>query len=698
MNKYDSKDIRNIAVVGHGSCGKTTLTGALCFAAGSSKRLGSVDEGNSLTDFSQDETERKISINLALAYAEWNKVKINLIDCPGYLDFVGDSHAALRGADCALIVVHAVNGVEIGTEMMWRLAAELNMPVAFFINMMDKEHASFKKVFAQLKKSFEGHIVPLTLPVGESENFKGVVDLTRKKACIGVPNTGKGEFKIEDIPADMAGEVEEAYKEFIEDVVEQDEGLMEKYFAEEELTEDEISSALRKGVLNREFIPVFCGSSLSTFGIRQLLDGIVNDMPDPLMFPPLKARSAGKDDEVEIDPASDKRLVALVFKTITEPHVGELSYFRVFSGVLKSGGEVVNANGGHIERLGHLSIMQGRERMEVEELATGDIGVVAKLRETHTGNTLSSKSNAVVLPEIKFPDPVMNVAIEPKARGDEEKISTSLRKLQEEDHTFRSYYDSDLHQMMVWGMGELHLEVILAKLKRKFNVDAEYVKPGIPYRETIRKTAEGQGKYKKQSGGRGQYGDCWIRLSPLERGAGVEFVDKIVGGVIPGRFVPSVEKGLREAASRGVIAGYPVQDFKAECYDGSYHSVDSSDVAFQVAGSLAFQKVALEADPVLLEPIQNIEVLVPEEYMGDVIGDLNSRRGRIQGMTSEGSFQKVAAQVPLAELYKYSTSLRSITQGRGIFRSEFSHYEEVPRDLAEKIIKESKEKIEKEKG
>lgn len=695
MNKYDSKDIRNIAVVGHGSCGKTTLTGALCFAAGSSKRLGSVDEGNSMTDFSQEEIERKVSINLAIAYAEWNKVKINLIDCPGYLDFVGDAHAALRGADCALLVVHAVNGVEIGTEMMWRLATELNMPVAFFINMMDKEHVSFKKVFEQLKNSFEGHIVPLTLPLGEGENFKGVIDLTKKKACIGVPNNSKGEFKTEDIPDDMAGEVEEAYKEFIEDVVEQDEALMEKYFADEELTEDDISSALRKGVLNREFIPVFCGSSMSTIGVRQLLDGIVNDMPDPSMIPPLKAQQDGKEGEVEIVPDAHGRLVALIFKTITEPHVGELSYFRIFSGVLKSGGEVINANGSHIERLGHLSIMQGRERVEVEELAAGDIGVVAKLKETHTGNTLSSKSNQVILPVIKFPEPVMNVGIEPKARGDEEKISTGLKKLQEEDQTFHSHYDSDLHQMMVWGMGELHLEVILSKLKRKFNVDAEYVKPLIPYRETVRKTAQGQGKYKKQSGGRGQYGDCWIRLSPLERGTGVEFVNKIVGGAIPGKFVLSVEKGVREAASRGVIAGCPFQDFKAECYDGSYHNVDSSDVAFQVAGSLAFQKVALEADPIILEPIQNVEVLVPEEYMGDVIGDLNSRRGRIQGMTREGNFQKVSAQVPLAELYKYSTSLRSITQGRGVFKSEFSHYEEVPRELAEKIIQESKKEKEK---
>ncbi len=695
MNKYDAKDIRNIAVVGHGSCGKTTLTGALCFAAGCSKRLGSVDEGNSLTDFSQDEIERKISINLALAYAEWNKVKINLIDCPGYMDFVGDAHAALRGADCALVVVHAVNGVEIGTEMMWRLAAELNMPVAFFINMIDKEHASFKKVFDQLKSSFEGHIVPLTLPVGEGENFKGVIDLTKKKACIGVPKTNRGEFKTEDIPDDMAGEVEKAYKEFIEDVVEQDEALMEKYFADEELTEDEISSALRKGVLNREFIPVFCGSSMSTIGIRQLLDGIVYDMPDPSIFPPLKAQQAGKKEEVEIVPASDGKLVTLVFKTITEPHVGELSYFRVFSGVLKSGGEVINANGSHIERLGHLSIMQGRERVEVEELAAGELGVVTKLKKTHTGNTLSSKSNPVILPEIKFPEPVMNIGIEPKARGDEEKISTGLKKLQEEDRTFHGYYDSDLHQMMVWGMGELHLEVILAKLKRKFNVDAEYVKPLIPYRETVRKTAQGQGKYKKQSGGRGQYGDCWIRLSPLERSTGLEFVNKIVGGAIPAKFVLSVEKGVREAASRGVIAGYPFQDFKAECYDGSYHNVDSSDVAFQVAGSLAFRKVVLEADPILLEPIQNVEVLVPEEYMGDVIGDLNSRRGRIQGMTREGNFQKVSAQVPLAELYKYSTSLRSITQGRGIFKSEFSHYEEVPRELVDKIIQESKKEKEK---
>jgi len=690
MKKYESKDIRTVAVVGHGSCGKTTLTGALCFAAGSSKRLGSVTEGNSLTDFSQDEIERKISINLALAFAEWGKVKINFIDAPGYLDFIGDAYAALRGADSALLVVHAVSGVEIGTELMWRLAAENKMPVVIFINMMDKEHADYAKVMDKLKNNFGAHLVPMALPIGEGESFRGVIDLIKNKACLAVPQATKGEFQPADIPQEMAAEAEKAHKEFIESVAELDEALMERYLSDEVLSDEEIAATLQKGVLSREIIPVFCGSAGLTYGMQQFLDGLEKVLPDPTIFPPLEASLAGKEGKAQAGRKAERSLVTFVFKTITEPHVGELSYFRVFSGVIKAGTEVLNTRGGHVERLGHLSIMQGRDRIEVEELVAGDLGVVAKLKETHTSDTLATKAEQIVLPQIEFPKPVMNVAIEPKARGDEEKISVGLRKLQEEDQTFHSYYDGELHQMIVWGMGELHLDVILAKLKRKFNVEAEYVKPRIPYRETVRKVAEGQGKYKKQSGGRGQYGDCWVRIQPKERGSGLEFVDAIVGGAIPGKFVPSVEKGVREAAGKGVLAGYPVTDFRADCFDGSYHTVDSSDIAFQVAGSMAFQKVVMLADPYLVEPIQKVEIFVTEDYMGDVIGDLNSRRGRIQGMIGEGSFQKVIAQVPLAELYKYSTTLRSITQGRGMFKMEFSHYEEVPRDQAEKIIEESK--------
>ncbi|MFH1068256.1 MAG: GTP-binding protein, partial [Candidatus Glassbacteria bacterium] len=485
MKKYDSKDIRNIAVVGHGSCGKTSLTGALCFAAGSSKRLGSVDEGNSLTDFSQDEIERKISINLSVAYAELDKTKINLIDAPGYLDFIGDAAAALRGADCALLVVHAASGVEIGTELMWKKAAEQNMPVVVFINMLDKEHANFSRTLEQLKNRFGGHIVPLTLPVGEGESFRGVVDVMSRKACIGVPGTQKGEFKLEDVPADMADQVEKIYTEFIEDVAEQDEELMEKYFADEKLSDEEIGRALQKGILNRNFVPVFCGSAATTFGVQQALAGLAGVMPDPTMFPAFKAE--GEKEPAEVAPDPKGPVMALVFKTITEPHVGEMSFFRVFSGVLKTGDEVLNVNVGKSERLGHLSVMQGRDRTEVEELVAGDIGVVAKLKETHTGNTLSFKNRPLKLPDINFPKPVMNVAIVPKTRGDEDKISTGLRKLHEEDRSFNSYFDGELHQQMVWALGELHLDVILGRLKRKFNVEAEYIKPRIPYKETIRK-------------------------------------------------------------------------------------------------------------------------------------------------------------------------------------------------------------------
>ncbi len=686
MKKYDSKDIRNVAVVGHGSSGKTSLTGALCFAAGSSKRLGSVDEGNALTDFSQDEIERKNSINLSIAYAEHEKTKINLIDAPGYLDFLGDAYAAMRGADNALIVVHGASGVEIGTNRMAAKTAEDKIPVAVFVNMMDKENADFDKVLEQLRELFEAHVVPMTLPIGQGAGFRGVIDVHRRKACIGVSGTQRGESREEDIPAEMVDRVEKVYQEFIEDVVEQDEVLMEKYFADEPLTPQEIGAAMQKGILNREFIPVFCGASASTFGVPQLLDGLVHMLPDPTMFPPLTAKAG--EEEVRIERNDDSPLTALVFKTVSESHVGELSIFRVGSGVIKSGDEVLNANLGHVERLGHINVMQGRDREEVDQLCAGDIGVVTKLKGTHTGNTLCSKQKPLMLADIDFPKPVMNVAIVPKTRGDEDKISSGLRKLQEEDRSFNSYFDSELHQQIVWAMGALHLDVIKVRLERQFHVETEYIKPRIPYKETFRKQAEGQGKFKKQSGGRGQYGDCWVRLIPRESGEGFEFFNKIVGGVIPGRFVPSVEKGIIEAASRGIQAGYPVVDFAAECFDGSYHNVDSSDVAFQIAGGMAFKSVAANADPVILEPIQDVEVLVPEECMGDVIGDLNSRRGRIQGMTGEGSFQKVVAQVPLAEMYMYSTSLRSITGGRGTFTMEFSHYEALPHDQMKKVVEE----------
>ncbi len=686
MKKYDSKDIRNVAVVGHGSSGKTSLTGALCFAAGSSKRLGSVDEGNALTDFSQDEIERKNSINLSIAYAEYEKTKINLIDAPGYLDFLGDAYAAMRGADNALLVVHGASGVEIGTNRMAAKTAEDKIPVAVFVNMMDKENADFDKVLEQLRELFDAHVVPMTLPIGQGAEFRGVVDVRRRKACIGVAGTQKGESREEDIPAEMVDRVEKMYQEFIEDVAEQDEALMEKYFADEPLTPQEIGAAMQKGIFNREFIPVFCGASASTFGVPQLLDGLVHMLPDPTMFPALTAKAG--EEEVRIERNNDSPLTALVFKTVSESHVGELSIFRVGSGVIKSGDEVLNANMGHIERLGHINVMQGRDREEVDQLCAGDIGVVTKLKGTHTGNTLCSKQKPLMLADIDFPKPVMNVAIVPKTRGDEDKISSGLRKLQEEDRSFNSYFDSELHQQIVWAMGALHLDVIKVRLERQFHVNTEYIKPRIPYKETFRKQAEGQGKFKKQSGGRGQYGDCWIRLIPRESGEGFEFFNKIVGGVIPGRFVPSVEKGIIEAASKGIQAGYPVVDFAAECFDGSYHNVDSSDVAFQIAGGMAFKSVAANADPVILEPIQNVEVLVPEECMGDVIGDLNSRRGRIQGMTGEGSFQKVAAQVPMAEMYMYSTSLRSITGGRGTFTMEFSHYEALPHEQMQKVIEE----------
>jgi elongation factor G len=683
MKVYDSDHVRNVALIGHGGCGKTTLATAMAFAAGSSSRLGSVDEGNALTDFTPDEIDRKMSIGLALAFAEVKGMKVNIIDLPGYLDFRGEVRAGLRVADSAIVVVQANSGVEVGTEIVWSEAAAL--PKAIFINMMDKEHADFEKVLADLRDSLSPKVVPLQVPIGSGEKFKGVVDLLRNRALVFKPGTQKDECTEENIPDDMKDVCSEYTQALIETAAESDESLIEKYLEGGQLSFEEIVGGLRESFRQGAIFPVLCGAASKTWGVRALMDLLTELVPPSTLKAEITSLArSGEKSTLKVSPSAPA--AALVFKTTTEPHIGDLSYFRVYSGVLKSGDDVQNVNRGKTERLAHLAIMQGKERVEVNEVRMGDIGVIAKLKETHTNDTLAAKGVDVMIEPYVIPRPVIEVAIEPKARGDEEKISMGLAKLQEEDPTFQSRYDKELKQMLISGMGEMHLDVIAGRLKRKFNVDADLKKPRIPYRETVKGKAEAQGKYKKQTGGRGQYGDTWLKVEPLTRGQGFEFEDAIVGGSIPTKFVPSVEKGVKEAAERGVLAGYPVVDLKASLFDGSYHTVDSSDMAFKIAGSMAFQAVTKQAGLYLLEPILEVEITVPDEFMGDVIGDLNSRRGKVLGVIPEGRRQKVKAYVPQAEMYKYSTQLRSLTQGRGTFASKFSHYEEVPGEIANKII------------
>jgi len=688
--EYRSEQIRNVVVLGHGGSGKTTLVDALCFVAGTSRRRGSVREGTALTMYTEEEISHGISMQATPAYAVWRDTKINLLDTPGYLDFTGEALAATRVADGAVIVLGATHGVEVGTEKVWEYCEARGIPRFFFVSMMDKEHADFEKVYEEIKATLTDRVIPVEIPIGAGEDFRGIINLFSGKAHLYRVGTTTGEYDEVEVPEEKREKYDRWRTELFESIAATDDTLLERYLEGGAISREQALEAMKAAMLRGEMYPLFCGSAERSWGMRALLNKLVELMPSPLEARVERAVRVGSGEAVELTPGDDGALAALVFKTTMEPHVGELSYFRVFSGSVASGDEVWNATREVSEKLAHLSVAQGKERQEVGRLHAGDIGVVAKLRSTHTNDTLSGAGDPLVLDPIAFPAPDIAVAVRAQSRSDEDRIGNGLHKLHEEDPTFHSEYDPELRQTIVRGLGELHLEVQMERLKRKFGVEVAMEEPRIPYRETIRKVAEGQGKYKKQSGGRGQYGDCWIRLKPLGRGEGYRFVDSIVGGVIPGKFIPSVDKGIQEAARRGVLAGYPVVDFEAECYDGTYHTVDSSDIAFQVAGSMAFQKVAAAADPVLLEPVLEVEVVTPEEYMGDVIGDLNQRRGKILGMEPEGKKTRIRARVPQAELYKYATSLRSLTQGRAVHRRSFAGYEEVPSHVAQRVIEAAK--------
>jgi elongation factor G len=678
MKVYGSNAIRNVAFVGHGASGKTSLIDALAFVSGSSRRHGAIKDGTTLTDYSPDEIDRKHSINLGLGYAEWLDTKINLIDTPGYLDYFGEVVTGLHAADAAVVVLSGTGGVEVGTEKVWEVCDQLHLPRILFVSLMDKEHADFERVFNDVKAHLSPKVVPVEIPIGDGHDFHGIINLFSGHCHFYKKGTKTGEYDVVPIPDEYQGLFRQYTEQLTEAVASTDDELIERYLGGEEIPREQFIKAVKKAVVDGAVVPLFCGSGELTYGTRTLLKKMVELLPSP----------------AEVKPPADVPLVGRVFKTISESHVGDVTLFRLYTGEIKNGGEVFNAEHETVEKLNHLSIQQGKERMEVERVSAGDIASVAKLKNTHTGDTFCWREAPVRLPPIPFPDPVATSAVVVKQRGEEDKLAAGLHKLHEEDPTFHFEYNSELGQTLIHGMGERHLDTILYRLERKFGVHAELVRPRVAYRETIKGRAEGQGKHKKQSGGRGQYGDCWIRVSPLPRGTGYEFEDSIVGGVIPGKYVPAVDRGIQEAAVRGVIAGYPLVDFKAECYDGSYHDVDSNEMSFKLAGILAFRNVASKARPVLLEPLMDVDVWAPDDVLGDVMGDLSSRRGQILGTEADGRLTRVKAIVPEAELYKYSTTLHSITHGRGTHRQKFRGYAEAPPEVATKVAAENQKERE----
>lgn len=688
MARLDVKKIRNVAIIAHSGAGKTSLAEAILFNAGAIDRMGNIEAGNMTTDYEPEEIARKMSIASSVGYCDWKENRINIIDTPGFINFIEDARGCLRISDGAVVIVSAISGVKAETEKVWKYACEFEVPRMVFINKMDKESANFYMALSELEKSFESEAVPLYIPVGEGEKFKGIVDLIAMRAYI----TENGKSVESEIPSDISDTANEYRKKLVEKIAEADDSLLEKYLEVGELTADEIMKGIKEGSLTRRFIPVICGAATTGVGITQLMDTMLLCLPSPVeinRISPVRGKNPKDGKEVERKSAETDPMTAYVFKTIADPYAGKLSIFRVYSGVLKADSTVLNANTGTKERVGQVFYLLGKKHIPAQSVGPGEIAAVVKLKDTNVGDTLCEEHHPLILEKVKFADPLISYAIAPKSKGDEEKVSSGLNRILEEDPTLHFTRDEESKEMILSGMGQVHLEVSLEKLKRKFGTEVVMKTPKIPYRETIRSAAKSQGKYKKQSGGRGQYGDCWIEIEPLARGVGYEFVDKIVGGVIPQQYRPAVEKGIIETMKEGVLAGYPVVDMKVTLYDGSYHSVDSSEMAFKIAGSMALKKAFQDAKPVLLEPIMKTEVIVPDDTLGSVIGDLNSRRGKVQGVEPQaGGNQKILCLVPMAEMLTYANQLQSITSGRGIYSMESSHYEEVPGHISQKIIAE----------
>jgi elongation factor G len=683
MKVYDAATIRNVALVGHTGSGKTQLAAAILADAGMINRFGKVDEGTTVTDFDEEEIARKHTLSASLAYAEWNKHKINLIDTPGIGNFLSDARAALQVADAAVVVVDAVGGVMVQTEKVWESSRDLKLPRLVVVNRIDRDRASLDRTLQSLRETCDRSVIPIQLPIGEERTFRGVVDLVSRKAFV-FQTDESGKFSEAEIPPDMTSAVETAREALIEMVAEADEQLMERFFEAGTLTDDELVTGLKKAIAGSQVFPLVCTSSTLNVGIQPLLDAIVSYLPSPA---DRAFQGAGRDgDEVAVAADEKGPTVAFVWKTIADPFAGRITLFRVVSGSLKSDSTVHNKTKDMPERLGHLELLQGKTQTPVPEIKAGDLGAVAKLKDTLTSDTIGDKSDPVTFPALKFPEPVLSYAIEPKSRGDEDKISSSMHRLEEEDPSIHYSRDPQTKELLLSGQGQLHIEVTVAKLKRRFGVDVNLKPPRIPYRETIKASTEAHGRHKKQTGGHGQFGDCKIKVEPLARGADFEFVDDIFGGAIPRQFVPAVEKGIQDARTRGYLAGYPMVDFRVTVFDGSYHDVDSNELSFKLAGSLAFKDAMTRAKPTILEPVMNVEVYAPSDYAGDLMGDLNGRRGRIGGMDTRGGTTVIKAQVPMAEMLTYEQHLTSATGGRGSYHMEYSHYDEVPAQLQAKII------------
>ncbi len=694
MKPYTSENLRNVAIIAHGGAGKTTLAEAMLFNGGSTARLGSVDTGTSVLDSEPEEIKRKITLTSAVHHFDWQGKHINVIDTPGYANFIVDTKACLRVAGGAVVIVSAISGVKVQTEAVWKYADEFEIPKVVFISKLDRERADFERAVGEMETVFKCFPLVLQLPIGKEEDFVGVVDLVTMKA-LRYGNDQSGKFTIEEIPDHLQDAAAEAREAMIERVVDADDELMEKYLGGEEISVEEIQRATHEGSMTGKFIPVVCGSALKNIGIQPLMDLICNCLPSPLERPAQVAEILAEGEEQDLVPDAAAPFAALVFKTISDPFTGQLSLFRVYSGTLSSDSSCFNSTKDRKERIGQLLKLEGNKQVPIDKCVPGDIVAIAKLKETVTWDTLCSEKAPLRLRGFDLPAPMISFSLRPKTKGDEEKLGSALQRLMAEDPTISISRNEETKELVISGMGQVHIEVTVDRIKRKFGVDVELDAPKVPYKETIRGTVSVQGRHKKQSGGKGQFGDVWIKLEPLPKGQGFEFENKIVGGVVPRQYIPAVEKGIQESLAGGVLAGYPVVDFKVSLYDGSYHTVDSSEMAFKIAGALAFKKGVIDARPVLLEPLMMMEINVPNDYMGDIIGDLNSRRGKVNGVEPMANSQLIKAQVPMAEVLKYAPDLRSMTGGRGMFTMEFSHYEEVPSHLTAKIIAASKAAKEK---
>jgi len=697
LKEYATSQIRNVALVAHHGVGKTTLAEAMLFLAKATNRLGRISEGTTLLDYAADEVQRQITINLSLAQFEWAGHKVNLLDTPGYADFVGDVHSALRVADAAILMIRANAGAEVGTEVVWEILKHEKSPTLMVVNMMDKEHADFLGAIKSTRERLGINAVPAQLPIGQAENFRGIVDLIEGKAYTFAGKGMDARSQEVPVPEDMKAQIEAARSQLMEDAATADETLMEKFLGEGSLTVEEIRHGLCERVVQGDLVPVFCCSAFNNHGVREILDEVADVLPSPLDVAPEQGEMAdGK--TATCKPEAAEPFAGIVFKTLSEQHLGDLSLIRIFSGHLEPGRELVNTSRNRAEKVGTLYHLVGKERNECKAAAAGDIVAAVKLRETHTGDTLADKARPLKLRMPLFPNPVTAECVHSKNKGDEEKMAQGLSRLHEEDPTFSRHYETSTHETLITGMGDLQLEVMVDRLKRRFGVEVLLTKPHVPYRETIKGKAQGEYRHKKQSGGRGQFGEVHLRLEPLKRGDGFKFLDEIKGGVVPNQYIPAVEKGVVAAMERGPLAGYPVVDLQVALFFGKHHDVDSSEMAFKIAAETCFHEVMQkpEARAVLLEPVHEITVRVPEEFLGDVMGDLSSRRGKILGTEADGHYQQIRAMAPLAELYKYAAHLRSLTQGRGMHSAKHDRYEEVPREIADKVI--AAAKAEKEAG